>query len=187
MSQPKCVAVMGPDRVGKSTLIENLKDYLLENNKKVEVLHFSGPKPEHNSPIDQYTHPLEQALSNSPDFIICDRFGAEVCFYEDIRRNIRISEEWAKTCESYFMSRTNLDVYLVQRPWSWSLPHHKEEILSLYPQSTEWFIDMQLQNRHYEHISYYAYMESFMEKGSIVEGWNIIKSEDPQYLVSKYS
>lgn len=187
MSKPKCIAIMGPDRVGKSTLIQNLKEHLEKNEKKVEVLHFSGPKPYHNSPIDQYTQPLENALFQSPDFVICDRFGAEVCFYENIRRNVNISEEWAKTCESYFMSRTDLDVYIVKRDWVWSLPHHKEEILYLYPESTKWFMDMKLQERHYEHISYYAYMESFMEKGSIIGDWNIIKSEDPQYLVLKYS
>lgn len=187
MAKPKCIAIMGPDRVGKSTLIENLKNHLEGDGKKVEVLHFSGPKSHHNSPIDQYTQPLENALFRDPDYVICDRFGAEVCFYEDVRRHVTISEEWAKTCESYFMSRTDLDVYMVKRDWVWSLPHHKEEILYFYPESTSWFMDMKLKERHYEHISYYAYIESYMEKGSIIPHWNIIKSEDPKYLVGLYS
>lgn len=180
---------MGPDRVGKSTLIENLQLNLKDQGKKVIVLHFSGPQSKHNSPIDQYLIPLNGVLQDSPDYIICDRFGAEVCFYEYTRRHVDISEEWARSCESYFLSKTDLSVFLVKKSWDWSISHHQAEVLEQYPNCTEWFMNMKIQERKYEHEEYYRYMNNFIygEEGSLIDSkkWNIITSYDP-FELTKY-
>lgn len=189
MNKPKCVAIMGPDRVGKSTLIKNLYESLTESGKKVVILHFSGPQPRHNSPIDQYIIPLDGVLKDSPEYIICDRFGAEVCFYEYTRRHVDISEEWARSCESHFLSKTDLSVFMVKKPWCWSLPHHRVEILEQYPGCTEWFMNMKLEERKYEHEEYYRYINNFIygDDGSLIDSknWNIITSYDPFELLNK--
>ena len=61
---PRIIAVLGPDRVGKSTLVENSYNVINEF-ANVEKLHFSGPQPHHNSPIEQYIEPQNKVTTRT--------------------------------------------------------------------------------------------------------------------------
>lgn len=161
---PRIIAVLGPDRVGKSTLIENSYNVINEFSS-VSKLHFSGPKPHHNDPITQYIEPLNKAISSgSPEYILCDRGFSEVCFYEKFRRNIIISPEWAVAAESYFFSVSkSLDILIVERSWEWAKENHIKEIDELFPDATSYYKRNQLLVREEEHRQYYAHMKNYLE------------------------
>lgn len=161
---PRIIAVLGPDRVGKSTLVEN-SFHTINEFANVEKLHFSGPKPHHNNPIDQYIEPLNKILAqNTAEYILCDRGFSEVCFYEKFRRNIVISEQWAVAAESYFFSMSkSIDVLMVERSWEWAKENHLKEIDEVFPNATQYYKRNQLLVREEEHKQYYNYMKDYLE------------------------
>lgn len=164
---PRIVAVLGPDRVGKSTFVENSYATISEFTK-VEKLHFSGPQPHHNNPIDQYIEPLNKIMAaNAAEYILCDRGFSEVCFYEKFRRNIVISEQWAVAAESYFFSVSkSIDILVIERDWEWAKKNHIKEIEELYPKASPYYKRNQLLVREEEHVQYYNYMKDYLEKVS---------------------
>jgi hypothetical protein len=164
---PRIVAVLGPDRVGKSTFVENSYATISEF-ANVSKLHFSGPQPTHNDPITQYIEPLNKIMSaESPEYILCDRGFSEVCFYEKFRRNIVISEQWAIAAESYFFSVSkSLDVLVIERDWEWARNNHIKEIDELFPDATNYYKNNQLIVRENEHKRYYEYMKNYLENAS---------------------
>lgn len=161
---PRIIAVLGPDRVGKSTFVENSYNVISEFSS-VSKLHFSGPKPHHNDPITQYIEPLNKVMSSeSPEYILCDRGFSEVCFYEKFRRNIIISPEWAVAAESYFASSSKtIDVLMVERSWNWARNHHIDELDQLFPEASSYWKRNQLLVREEEHRQYYNYMRNYLE------------------------
>lgn len=167
--KPKILAVLGADRVGKSTLITNTYNALVERNVDVKVLHFSGPKPHHNSPIDQYIQPFQQVLTEGdcPEVFLFDRGFSEVNFYEQWRRHTPISEEWTLAAESYFASNSyQIAIVMVKRSWEWAEPHHIVELKAEYPDATNYFLRTQLNARKAEHHAYYEYMEDYLTSRS---------------------
>jgi hypothetical protein len=168
-TKPTIIAVLGADRVGKSTIVSNTLEQFRSKGIDATSLHFAGPQPHHDSPIEQYTQPLESVLDSMPEVVICDRFGAEVCFYDKFRRHVDISEEWAFAAESYFASKASkVYVFLIKRPWAWSKPHHVIEIKEQYPNATPYFIRNQLLMREAEHYAYYEYMEDYLKNRSLL-------------------
>lgn len=154
--------VLGPDRVGKSTLINKLSEYLILDSKKHLVLHFDGPKPHHSTPIHQYILPINKALDMGSEWVLCDRGGAEVCFYEKYRRNIDIDHAWTQRFEEYV--ETNFawhKTILIKRDWEWCRPRHIEEINRLWPNCTDYWRNSQLNMRKAEHECYYEYMDRY--------------------------
>lgn len=174
--KPIIIAVLGPDRVGKTTFISNSKDRVLTDHPNLHpnTLHFAGPKQEHNNPIEQYTQPLDFIVNNfnstniaRQHIIFCDRGFSEVCFYDKVRRNIITSDQWAVAAESYFkQSSDSLSILLIERSWEWSKPFHKKEIDDLYPNATRYYKYCQLLNRENEHRQYYEYMKNYLNKVS---------------------
>lgn len=168
-TKPTIVVILGADRVGKSTIVSNTFEQFTDNDIDAAVLHFSGPHPHHNSPIEQYLQPLESVLDTMPEVVICDRGFSEVCFYDKFRRHVDISEEWAFAAESYFASQaTKVHVFLIKRPWEWSKPHHTIEIKDQHPNATPYFIRNQLLMREAEHHAYYKYMEDYLKNRSLL-------------------
>jgi hypothetical protein len=162
---PRIIAVLGPDRVGKSTFVDNSYN-TIDKFSSVAKLHFSGPKPHHNDPITQYIEPLNEIISSgAPEYILCDRGFSEVCFYEKFRRNIVISEEWAVAAESYFASSSKtIDVLMIERSWNWARNNHIDEIDQLHPDASSYWKRNQLLVREEEHKQYYNYMREYLEK-----------------------
>lgn len=172
---PQTIVILGADRVGKSTIVENTKNDLIARDICVRALHFSGPKPHHHTPIQQYLDPFQSALAEEAEVVICDRGFSEVCFYEKFRRHIEISEEWANSAESFFSAySSNIKVFLIERTWEWSLPFHIIEIGTLYPECSDYYLEMQLKARHKEHEEYYAYMKDYLSNRSLLSDIEII-------------
>lgn len=169
MSKPVTIVLLGADRVGKSTIVNNTITKLVQSNIDALSLHFSGAKPHHSSPIDQYIEPFDAYMDTMPEVIICDRGFSEVCFYDQYRRHINISHEWAQSAESYFMKRSSkVLVYIVERTWEWSRPHHIEEVKNEYPDASAWWIESQLKAREAEHYAYYMYMNEYLNNHSLL-------------------
>jgi hypothetical protein len=169
MSKPVTVVLLGADRVGKSTIIWNTLERFRRRDIDATSLHFSGPKPHHTNPIEQYIEPFDSALETMPEFILCDRGFSEVCFYDDFRRHIPISHEWAQAAESYFMKRSSdVKVFLLKREWEWSQPHHLVEVREQYPDATAWWIKNQMKAREAEHHAYYDYMHNYLNNHSLL-------------------
>ena len=161
--RPKIFVILGADRVGKSTFIENSYG-AISAFSTVAKLHFSGPKPHHNNPIDQYIEPLNSLELDKVSYVLCDRGFSEVCFYEKFRRNIIISEQWAGAAESYFKSvSSHIEVLMIKREWDWSKSKHIEEIDELFPDASNYFKRNQLLVREEEHKQYYNYMEEYLK------------------------
>jgi hypothetical protein len=172
---PQTIVILGADRVGKSTIVENTKNDLISRDICVRSLHFSGPQPHHHTPIQQYIDPFQSALDQEAQVVICDRGFSEVCFYEKFRRHIEISEEWANSAESFFSAYSqSIKVFLVERTWEWSLPFHIIEINTLYPGCSDYYLEMQLKARHKEHVEYYAYMRDYLANRSLLSDIQII-------------
>lgn len=188
MSKPVTIVLLGPDRVGKSTIVSNTANELRKKGKKVAELHFSGMKPDHHTPIQQYIDPFNQTLKNQDEVVICDRGFSEVCFYDKFRRNIEISEEWAQSAESYFSSSSSsLHVFLVKRDWEWSKPLHIEELELLNSGRTgisKFAMGLQLELRRREHEAYYAYMEEYLANRSLLRCVRVISPETPSFSLA---
>lgn len=184
-SLPKTIVVLGADRVGKSTIIENTYKDLVAKDICIRKLHFSGPQPHHHSPIQQYLDPFQSALAEKAQVVLCDRGFSEVCFYGKFRRHIEISEEWANSAESFFSAySSDLKVFIVEREWDWSLPFHISEINDLYPNCSNYFLDMQLKIREKEHKEYYEYMEDYLSNRSLLPQTTIISPLEKDFSLS---
>lgn len=185
MSKPLTIVLLGADRVGKSTIATNTINKLEAQGIDVIPLHFSGPKPYHSSPIEQYIVPFDLALENYPEVIVCDRGFAEVAFYDKFRRHTNISHEWAQSAESYFLDKsTYVKVFIVKRDWEWSKPHHISEIYAENPDSTSWWVRNQLEMRRAEHEAYYNYMFEYLENYSLLP-YEVIENTDEKYDVAR--
>lgn len=184
-SYPKTIVVLGADRVGKSTTVENTYKDLVERDICVRALHFSGPQPHHHSPIQQYLDPFQAALEEQAQVVLCDRGFSEVCFYGKFRRHIEISEEWANSAESFFASYSSMiKVFLIERTWEWSLPLHIIEINELYPDCSDYFMNMQLQVRKKEHEEYYAYMRDYLTHRSLLSDVTILSPSTKSFSLA---
>lgn len=181
MSRPVTAVLLGADRVGKSTIVKNTIDRFGRKDVDAIALHFSGPQPNHSSPIQQYIEPFESVLEMMPEFVICDRGFSEVCFYDEFRRHITISPQWAQSAESYFLERSSrLHVFLVERDWEWSEPHHLAEVLEQYPDATAWWVKNQMKAREAEHYAYYDYMHNYLNLHSLLPH-TVIRDSDIDY------
>lgn len=180
--------LLGADRVGKTTAIKHIKEIL----KDCDTYHFSGPSPEHNSPIDQYTIPLSKSFINNHKYILCDRGGCEVCFYEKYRRGIDIDISWAHSFESWCLSNFS-DVYiiLVKKDWGPLMRRrHLDEIEETWENCSAWFKKAQLMAREKEHQAYYEYMDKYFNvsnpERSLIPQENIIYLNNNQDFDLKY-
>jgi hypothetical protein len=169
VSKPITIVLLGADRVGKSTIIHNTKERLQQQNLDAAILHFSGAKPFHSNPIEQYILPFDANRETMADYILCDRGFSEVCFYDDFRRRITISHEWAQAAESYFLENSfQVKVFLLEREWEWSQPHHLAEVQNEEPNATAWWIKSQMKAREAEHHAYYDYMHAYLNHYSLL-------------------
>ena len=184
----KILIVLGADRVGKSTLISKVSDHLEANNLSYKSLHFSGPKPHHQSPICQYLDELT-SLHPSLDWVLCDRGGAEVCFYEKIRRNITLDLGWSVKFEEYLKDYYSVvKIVIVKRDWHWSMPKHSDEIYEWFPNCSDYWFMTQMKMRELEHKSYYEFMQHYFSEVSmfkpVVLETNELDSDQIQELLS---
>jgi hypothetical protein len=177
------IFLLGADRVGKSTFAKTLGKSITEKlpqgeSMHVRTCHFDGPKPHHNSPIEQYIEKIsvpvpELSQSNLPVhlFTVCDRGGAEVCFYEKYRRGLTISEAWAQSFESWVLDKfDHVFVILLKKDFDKKMVYrHMNEIETLAPDdATAYWKKCQLDIRRAEHEAYYKYMGEYFSETTLI-------------------
>lgn len=170
------IIFLGPDRVGKSTLISNTACHLKQAGYRVNTLHFSEVKPSHHSPIDQYINSMGEDFDTSVDYLLIDRFVPDTLFYEKNRANFpKIDESWAKTAESILLGKLpeGSRVYVVHLCMDWTediAKRHREEIELLYPDCTEYWIGINLEKRKTEHRMYDRFVSEYFRGEASITG-----------------
>lgn len=167
----KSIIVLGPDRVGKSTLIENTQKSLRDGGYKILCAHFREVQPKHHSPIDQYNHLFDAYPESEFDYLLIDRFVPDTLFYETYRANFpQIDRSLARTVESKLIELSgevsNIDVIHLAYQWSDEIAsRHRAEILEKYPGCTEYWIDINLKRAQTEHEEYNEFVSNYFTLG----------------------
>lgn len=175
------IALIGPDRVGKTTLISKAEKICRDNSKSYLTLHFSGPQPNHKSLFCQYKEPFEM-VREEPDVVLFDRFISEAVFYEHIRRGYSV-DDWVtatREAEEWMLNRFNQDLVLfyIQPEWEEVRDRHLEELWFTYGNSSsDWYIkEYQLNIRKREHDLYKEFMKDY---------WNNVTTLPVKHRIQK--
>lgn len=159
----KLVIVSGGDRVGKSTLIGNLRNCLLPQN--CDVYHHSAPPNDQSNIFDFYRQHTEEWLSTSKEWCLFDRSYPCSFILEDHRRRNYGHMDDVIDLELEWLADDRFEVIhvSVERPWSWSAKHHLIELKELFPDAAPWFIRDEYVARMKEHKHYYERLYDFYD------------------------
>jgi GTPase SAR1 family protein len=158
----KSIIFLGPDRVGKTTLINNTKQYLERKQKPYSCLHFKEIKPKHHSPMDQF----RDALTNiNPDinYLLIDRFVSDTLFYEPRRGQMPpIDPSCTLEIESLlFDISSSCNFIVIEADWGDVYDRHVKELVDNYPGSSHYWRESQLSIRKKEHEDYYIHTDKY--------------------------
>jgi len=158
----KIFCIIGPDRVGKSTLIEQMQA-LTEVEYSTKTMHFTGPQRGHLTPIDQYLDPLRAIYpSQIPEFLIWDRGPQEVLFYEQYRRAAFIPGYYCHVMEDVMQKIAQTFIVLVEQSWDVVKPRHESELAQEGHGEP-----YTLEERRREHEDYYDFMYKLEKVSSL--------------------
>lgn len=158
------IIVLGADRVGKTTAINNSRIYLEKHRASVSICHFGVVSPKHHSPVEQFVDTLS-GIDNTVDFLILDRFVSDTLFYETYRYQLPpIPDYVAMEPESMLLQiSADVRVVLIEHDWNADMVfRHKQEILKQYPDCTEYWIKNQVEKRRIEHEAYYKHTNHYL-------------------------
>jgi len=156
------IIVSGPDRVGKSTLIDSMAQELGVND--TFVAHHGPPPKDNESIFDMYRETIRTWKETNKPFAIFDR--AYPCSYilEQHRRHNAGHFEDIIDLEIETSEAVDSIVHLgVFRPWHWSAPLHLKEIKEEEPSAALWYIRDQYISRMQEHEIYTQQLLNFYE------------------------
>ncbi len=185
------IALLGADRVGKTTLVAQLEKLCRAYDTTYLSLHFSGPRPHHESVYDQYLEPFSK-LKETPDVVLFDRFTSEAPFYESWRRRF-YDEDWQykiESCEKKLLKifDNDLKLYYLCPPWGSVHQRHIEEIDQLYGEGmSSWYKHcFQLTLRYNEHIAYYEFMKDYWNNFSHIPNKVMLNNAEYYTVVLDY-
>lgn len=165
------IIFLGPDRVGKTTLLSKTESNLKKAGYLVQTFHFSEIKPEHNSPVDQFRDKLTNIYTPAPDYLLIDRFVSDTLFYEERRGQMpAISPIFAQEPESILVDLSErIDVVVLGWDWDQSIiDRHITELRTHNPRASTYWINAQLELRMNEHNEYYRHTEKFFKAQSLI-------------------
>ena len=158
----KIVIFSGADRVGKTTLISAMQDYLGEGNSV--IVHLSEPPGDQENIFDINRDYISAWVASGKEWLLFDR--CYVCSYilEQFRRNnhghlddiIDFELELLQCSDEFKVVHVGVD-----RPWSWSASHHLIELKKLFPTAAPWRIRDEYVARMKEHKEYYQKLYDF--------------------------
>jgi len=175
------VIVLGADRVGKSTTVEETCKLLSSAGYRHKVLHFSGIRPDHHSPVEQFVTPLSLVDVSRADYLLLDRFVSDTLFYEPRRKGFSpIGTAFATTVESLLLSISNrVDIVLIEKQWDDELiERHTDELLDQFPSCSRYWLSLNLEARRTEHIAYYEHTKRFLQSQTAVHPTCIHYTDD---------
>lgn len=180
------IIVLGADRVGKTTMVNNTSAFLRNNaDYDVQVMHFSEIKPWHHSPVDQFREALTNIEAPGPDILLIDRFVSDTLFYEETRRQMPgIDPACSQEPESLLLEISNrVDVVILQQGWTQELiDRHIYELRSTNPRATTYWINAQLELRMKEHQNYYKHTAEYFKTNSLLTNTHNIHTISDAHL-----
>lgn len=155
------LVVSGPDRVGKSTLIKEIRDELGVEN--CVVYHHSAPDPRESDVFATYRKEIGQTAEDK--HIIFDRGWPCTFILEQLRKRNSGHFDQMVDFELWVNDTVPTGVmHIAQlRPWNWSAPLHIEELREEDPMATEWTIRDRYVERMNEHKQYTQQLLDFYE------------------------
>ena len=157
------IIVSGPDRVGKSTLIERMESEL--GIDSVFSVHHSAPPKSQDNIFDFYKEDISSWIDSGKQYAIFDRaWPCSFILEQHRRRNVGHLEDlidlelWIKNVVP------DQVVHLAQlRPWHWSAPLHVQEVLEECGDVGPWYVRDQYVSRMQEHRVYTEQLLEFYE------------------------
>lgn len=163
----KTIIVLGCDRVGKTTFVGKKTNFFRNMGKDVLVTHHGPIKPDHTEPLQQFKTTIAQIGQRDklPDILLMDRYLPDTLFYESRRYNTKylIGLEYVRDVErSLAKLSTGMEVVVIEKDWGAEMVHrHTLELKSKYPDCTDFWLDLQLQNLRSTHIAYYQFIRKY--------------------------
>ena len=156
----RLIIFSGADRVGKSTLIDKL--YRAYQGQAM-VKHHNAPSRYSEEPYEYYKKDLAEFMMAREEVCIWDRGWP--CSY--------ILEQHREGTHDHLPEIVDLELYVmtfgikvlhvaVQKNWSWSAPHHLEELKSENANVSDWWLRNKYINRMREHEKYYKELDYFL-------------------------
>lgn len=166
----KCFMLLGFDRTGKSTIVNNTLNSLPEN-VSAQSWHFSAPKVKSN-PFQEYEDLLKLPFEDyGIDYVLMDRGFPETVFYEDYRCGNIIPIEKMLQINAMFKSRfIEFNPVIIYRRWQDIEALHIEEIengINHY-ESNEF---PELEDRKKEYEAYYGFMDQVSQLFPMSVNW----------------
>ncbi len=165
------IIFLGPDRVGKTSLLNKTASNLKNAGYLVHALHFSGIRPEHNSPVEQFREKLTDIPLPASDYLLIDRFVSDTLFYEERRGQMpAINPICSQEPESILIDLSErVDVVILGRGWDQTMiDRHITELRANNPRASTYWINAQLELRMNEHNGYYGHTEEFFKSQSLI-------------------
>ena len=162
MNQRKLVIVSGVDRSGKSTLVKRLQEYLGEEN--CSVYHHGAPAYYTESIFDFYRDHITEWVASGKEWCLFDRSWACSYCLDDFRRHNHGSLNEMTDIELELLQCDFKVIHVgIEKPWSWSAPHHLVELKELFPDAPPWKIRDEYVARQKEHRVYQERLGEFYE------------------------
>lgn len=166
------IIFLGPDRVGKTSLIHNTAAFLRTSaDFDVQTLHFTGVKPWHHSPVDQFRDVLTNIEAPGPEILLLDRFVSDTLYYEEARKQMPcIDPSCSQEPESLLLEISRrVDVVILQQGWTQEMiDRHIYELRNTNPKATTYWINAQLELRLREHTDYYKHTAEYFKSSSLL-------------------
>ena len=170
------LVVSGPDRVGKSTLIENMCSAI---SGEVFVQHHSTPPRDQENVFDIYREAIDTWDLSGFDHAIFDRAWPCTYILEQLRnRNAGFLEDMIDF-EMWLRKYGRNVVHIGQfRPWYWSAPHHLLEIDSLMAGKPQWVKRGEYLSRMQEHEQYSEQLSDFYSRVTMFPSIRLTETTD---------
>jgi hypothetical protein len=176
------IVVSGPDRVGKSTLIQQMSQEL---HGDALVLHHGPPPQDQENIFDFYRQDIETWQKSNKKVAIFDR--AWPCSYileQHRRRNAGHFEDLIDF-EIWLNDVVGAVVHVAQfRPWHWSAGLHVEELREEFPDAAPWFIRDEFIARMQEHRIYTEQLQNFYEDITMFANIQLTKTYSAQQVLA---
>lgn len=179
------IVVSGPDRVGKSTLINAMAEEL---KGEAFVMHHGAPPQDQENIFDFYRKDIADWKASGKNVAIFDR--AWPCSYileQHRRRNAGHFEDLVDF-EIWLADQVSQVCHLAQlRPWSWSAPLHIEELRQEMPGAAKWFIRDEYVARMQEHKHYTQELLNFYEDVTMFPNIVLTETEPARKVLARCS
>jgi len=162
MNQRKLVIVSGVDRSGKSTLVKRLQEYLGDEN--CISFHHGAPPYLSDEIFDFYRFNIQEWVASGKEWCLFDRSWACSYCLDDFRRHNHGSLNEMTDIELELLQCDFKVIHVgIEKPWSWSAPHHLVELKELFPDAPPWKIRDEYVARMKEHRVYQERLGEFYE------------------------